>query len=61
VADGDSPVRQDEDLVIAEAEARIQRRLAEVETADAEGRLLDAIKDVPSVEEQYRMLRGLPG
>lgn len=50
----------DEHLVIAEAEARIARRLAEVEQAQREGRLEEVIRDVPSVGEQFRMLRGLP-
>lgn len=60
MAEAVPPVSLDQQLVLQEAQARIDRRLTELELAEAEGRLADAIKGVPSVEEQFRMLRGLP-
>ena len=45
--------------VVAEAEARIDKRLAEVEEAAADGRLYEAVKDTPSVAEQLREIAEL--
>jgi len=39
---------------VAAAQRRIAARLEELERAAAEGRLLEAVKDVPSIEDQLR-------
>ncbi len=43
-----------EERYIAEAEQRIAVRLAEIEKADRDGRLAEAIHDVRSIREQLR-------
>jgi len=47
----------EEALLVREAEARIERRLAEVETAHDEGKLWDLVRNMPSVEEQLKSFR----
>ncbi|MFI5041929.1 MAG: hypothetical protein ACHQNA_08800 [Acidimicrobiales bacterium] len=44
----------DEERRIADAQARLDAHLAEVEKAYAEGRLADLIRDTPSVQEQLQ-------
>lgn len=40
--------------LIADAEKRIEAREAELELADADGHLWEAIKDVPPIREQIK-------
>ncbi|HZN14509.1 MAG TPA: hypothetical protein VFB78_09605 [Acidimicrobiales bacterium] len=44
------------DPLILECEERIEKRLADVTAAAAEGRLYEAVKDTPSVAEQFRRI-----
>jgi hypothetical protein len=43
-----------EDASAEAAEERIRQRLAELEQAEAEGRLFDLVKDTPSLRDQLQ-------
>jgi len=51
---------EDEERSIAEAQARLDARLEEVEKAKAEGRLAELVRDTPPVREQLRRFLDSP-